>query len=76
MQKTLAIQWQSEHDQFADSSKEDAEEVDISLSSVSTGGQPLCNLRFADDIDLLRDSEEELQQLSERLEKTAAGGNM
>ena len=31
---------------------------------------PLCNLRFADDIDLLADSDEELQQLTERLEKT------
>ena len=35
--------------------------------------RPLCNLLFADDIDLLGGSEEELQQLTERLDKTAAG---
>ena len=39
-------------------------------------GRPLCNLRFADHIDLLGGSEEELQQLTERLEKTAAGYGM
>ena len=33
----------------------------------------LCNLRFADDIDLLGGSEEEL---TERLQKTAAGYGM
>ena len=43
---------------------------------MSTGGRPLCNLRFADDIDLLGGSEEELQKLAERLEKTAAGYGM
>ena len=35
-------------------------------------GRPLCNLLFAYDIDPLGGSEEELQQLTERLEKTAA----
>ena len=57
-------------------SDEDAEEVDTSLPSVSIGGQPLFNLRFADDIDLLGGSEEELQQSIERLEKTAVGYGM
>ena len=33
-------------------------------------------MRFADDIDLLDGSEEELQQLTERLGKTAAGYGM
>ena len=33
-------------------------------------------LRFADNIDLLGDSEEELQPLTERLEKMASGSGM
>ena len=37
--------------------------------------EPLCNLRFADDIDLQGGSEIDLQQL-ERLEKTAASYGM
>ena len=45
----------------------------LSLSSVSIEGPPLCNMRFADVIALLGGSEEELPQLTERLEKTAAG---
>ena len=65
-------QYPSENHCFADDASEDAEESDIPLSSVSTGGRPLCNLRFPDDIDLLGGSEEkELQWLTERLEKTA-----
>ena len=36
------------------------------------GGGPLCKLQYTDDIDLLGGSKEELQQLAERLEKTAA----
>ena len=44
-------------------------------TSVAIGGWPLRNLRLDDDIDLLVDSKEELQQLAERLEKTAAGYN-
>ena len=73
MQKTSTHPWQSEDDQFADNS----EEVDTSALLVSTGGRPLCNLQFADDIDLLqRDSEKELTQLTDRLEKTAAGYGM
>ena len=35
----------------------------------------ICNLRFADDIDLLGRSDEELRQLTDILEKTAAGWN-
>ena len=69
MEKALTHLWQSENDQSADNS----EEVDTSLSSVSIGGRPLCNLQFAGSIDLLGGSEEELQQLVERLEKIAAG---
>ena len=53
MQKTLTPLRQSVEDQFADNSEEDAQEVDTSLSSMITGGRPLCNLRLADDIDLL-----------------------
>ena len=40
---------------------------------MSIGRRPLCNLPFADDIDLLEGSEEEVQQLTEKLEETAAG---
>ena len=36
------------------------------------GGRPLCNVRVADGISLLGNSEEELQQLTESLEKTVA----
>ena len=39
--------------------KDNEEEVGTSLSSVTIGGRPLCNLRFADDIDILRGNEEE-----------------
>ena len=60
-------------DQFVNNPKEDAAEVDTPLSSVSIEVRPLCNLQFADDIDLLGGSEEEFQQqLTERLEKTVA----
>ena len=50
--------WRLKNDQFANNPEEDAEEVDTSLSS-----------RFAEDIDFLGGSEEELQQLAEWLEK-------
>lgn len=36
--------------------------------SISINGRPLCNLRFADDIDLVGGSEAELQDLTARLE--------
>ena len=74
MQKTFTLLQQSEDDQFADNSKYDAE-VDTPLSSVYTGIL-FYNLWFADDIDLLGGSEVELQQLTERLKKTAADYSM
>ena len=36
-------------------------------TSISIGGRPLCNLRFADDIDLLAGSSKELQELTDKL---------
>ena len=62
----------SENDCFADYAVEEAEATDTPLSSVCIGGRPLCNLLFADGINLLGSSEEELQQLTQRLEETAA----
>ena len=53
---------------FAGGSVQDTEDTDIPLPSVSIGGRPLSNLHYADDIDLLEGSEEELQQLTESLE--------
>ena len=53
MQKTLTPQHIFEYDCFAGNAVEDAEETGIPLLSVSIGGRPLCNLRFADNIDLL-----------------------
>ena len=44
--------------------------------SVSIGGRDICNLRFADDIDLMGDSEESLQDLTGRLERAASGYGM
>ena len=64
------------NDCFADYAVEEAEETDTPLSLVSIGGRPLCNLRFADDIHLLGISEEELQQLTQRLEETAVEYDM
>ena len=43
--------------------------LDGHVCSVSIGGRPITNLRFADDIDGLAGSEEELRQLVERLVK-------
>ena len=40
-------------------------------STVSIGGRQLCNLRFADDIDLIGRHEEELQDLTTRLKESA-----
>ena len=36
-------------------------------TSISIGGRPICNLRFADDIDLMGSSNGELQDLTNRL---------
>ena len=58
------------------SGRDNAEENDIPLSSASIAGRPLCNLRFADDINLLRGNGQELLQLTEMLDKTAAGYSM
>ena len=40
------------------------------------GSRLLCTLRFANDVDLLGGLAGELQQITERLEKTAAGYGM
>ena len=76
MQKTLTPQHPSKNGCFAYDAVEDAEETDTPLSSLSVGGRPLCNFRFADDIDLFGGTEGELQQLIERLGKTATGYSM
>ena len=36
-------------------------------TTISINGRPLCNLRFADDIDLMGGSEDELQHLTDSL---------
>ena len=72
MQKALTPQYPSENDCLGDDAVEDAEEIDTQLlSSVSIGGRPLYN-----DINLLGSCEEELQQLTERFNKAAAGFGM
>ena len=53
MQKALKPRQQSQNGCFADDTVEDAEEIDTPLSLVFIGGQLVCILRFADDIDLL-----------------------
>ena len=75
-QKALTPPHPSENDCFEGDAAEGADETDILLSSMSIGGRRLCNLRFADNIDLLGGSEEERQRLCERPEKTAAGYGM
>ena len=45
--------------------------LDGHAGTVSIGGRPLTNLRFADDIDGLAGSEEELGELLGRLEKAS-----
>ena len=40
-------------------------------TSISVGGRSVCNLRFADDIDLMAGSNEELQDLTNRLTNSA-----
>ena len=44
--------------------------------SISIGGRPLCNLRFADDIDLIAGSNQELQDLTDRLTSRATAHGM
>ena len=41
-------------------------------TTVSIGGRPICNLRFADDVDLMGGSESELQGLTTRLQNKAS----
>ena len=43
---------------------------------ISIGGRPLCNLRFADDIDLLAGSNKELQELTDKLADRAGSYGM
>ena len=40
-------------------------------TSISIGGRPVCNLRFADDMDLMGGSKGELRDLTNRLVDTA-----
>ena len=40
-------------------------------TSISIGGRPTCNVRFADDIDLTGGRNGELQDLTDRLEDRA-----
>ena len=70
----LTPQHPSENECFASDAVEDAEETGALPSSVFIGGRPLCNLRLADDIDLLGGSEKELQ-LTERVDTIAASYN-
>ena len=44
--------------------------------TVSIGGRPLCNLRFADDIDLIAGSNSELQDLTDRLTSRSTAHGM
>ena len=63
MQKALTPVNTSENDCFPDDAVEEVEEADTPLSPVSIGERPLaalCNLRFADHIDLLGSAEEKL----------------
>ena len=45
-------------------------------TSISIGGQPICNLQFADDIDFMGGSSSELQDLTNRLVDTARAYGM
>ena len=45
-------------------------------TSISIGGRPICNLRFADDIDLMGGSNTELQDLTNKLATTASAYGM
>ena len=46
------------------------------VTTVSIGGRPLCNLRFADDIDLMGGSNAELQDLTDKLVDRAGAYGM
>ena len=42
------------------------------VSEIECGGLRLCNLRFADDIDIIASSEKELKELAERINRPAS----
>ena len=52
------------------------EALDGHHTSISIGGRTISNLRFADDIDLMAGSNQELQQLTDRLATSAANYGM
>ena len=56
--------------------KNNASTLDDHQTSISIGGRPLCNLRFADDIDLLAGSNKELQDLTDTLADRAGSYGM
>ena len=58
----MISQRQSEDDQLADNSEEDAQEANTSLPSVSIGERR--NLRFADDIDLYEYQRQQVSNLA------------
>ena len=45
-------------------------------TTISIGGRPICNLHFADDIDLMVGSNSELQELTNKLIATASAYEM
>ena len=45
-------------------------------TSISINGRPLCNLRFADDIDLMGGTKEELQELTDHLTTASSAYGM
>ena len=45
-------------------------------TTITIGGRKICNLRFADDIDLMGKSEHELQELTTKLDKAASNYGM
>jgi len=45
-------------------------------TSITIGGRPICNLRFADDIDLMAGTKHELQDLTNKLENSAGAYGM
>ncbi len=47
------------------------EALESFIGNVKIGGRTISNLRFADDIDLIADSEEELRELTEKLDQAA-----
>ena len=52
------------------------ETLDDHHTSISIGGRPVCNLRFADDIDLIGGSDSKLQDLTSKLAANAKAYGM